>query len=57
MSKRTEAGFEKYAVGRKPKLAASYERARMHFGPHSSAALTDYDGAVLLMVLAGLYDR
>lgn len=37
------------------KLAPSDDYIRTHFG--ANAVLTDYDGAVLLMVLAGLYDR
>ena len=41
---------------RKPRLAPSDEYVRHRFGAGASA-LTDHDGAVLLMVLAGLYDH
>ena len=41
---------------RKPRLAPSDEYVRNRFGAGASA-LTEHDGAVLLMVLAGLYDH
>ena len=41
---------------RKPRLAPSDAYVRNRFGAGASA-LTDHDGAVLLMVLAGLYDH
>jgi hypothetical protein len=41
---------------RKPRLAPSDEYVRHRFGAGASV-LTDHDGAVLLMVLAGLYDH
>ena len=40
---------------RKPRLAPSDEYVRHRFGAGASV-LTDHDGAVLLMVLAGMYD-
>ena len=41
---------------RKPRLAPSDEYVQNRFGAGASV-LTDHDGAVLLMVLAGLYDH